>query len=230
LLRSFFRAWALAVVGLLVAVAWSEGQADSLRALTFIEVRTDSATASAKILKKYAAALRVPAARVRVLQEVPRASRFVIVEAAENADELTRAQSDSQRLLEPLDEMLIAPADHRTHKDFGVDPSSAAKQNVREPSSSVYVLAHVDIGPPDRLGGEAALRQLADAARHAPGNLGFDIWQQTDRTNHFNVVSFWSDRASFDAFSASAPAREFRKTVARLIGSLYDDRIYHRVD
>jgi len=226
--HSFFRTRAFAAVALLAAVACAQGQ--PLRTLTFVEVGADSAAATAKTLKKYASGLQVPATRVRVLQETARPSRFVVLEAAENPDELMRAESDSRGLLEPLEAMLIAPADRRSHEDFDLDSLPAAKQDVREPSASVCVLAHVDIGPPDRLGGEAALRQLADAARHAPGNLRFEIWQQTDRTNHFNLVAVWSSRASFDSFAASAPAREFRKTVARLLGSLYDDRIYHRVD
>jgi hypothetical protein len=28
-------------------------------------------------------------------------------------------------------------------------------------------------------------------ARQSAGNVRFDIWQQTDRANHFNVISGW---------------------------------------
>jgi len=43
-------------------------------------------------------------------------------------------------------------------------------------------------------------------------------------------VSVWSNRAAFDAFETGTAARDFRASVARLIGSLYDDRIYRRLD
>jgi hypothetical protein len=78
-----------------------------------------------------------------------------------------------------------APPDQRRNRGFDeVAVAVDAKTDVR---ANVYVVAHLDIGVPDRARTEAALRQLAAAARQSAGNVRFDIWQQTDRANHFNV-------------------------------------------
>jgi quinol monooxygenase YgiN len=220
--------WALGALAAIDARA-----ADPVKALTFIDIR-DAATGTATDLRKYAAALRrhAPAARILVLQEASRPSRFVLLEDTGNAEDLGKAEAAATPIQETLRDALIAPPDRRTHKEFGAGsalttvPAAATGGGAQEPSSGVYVIAHVDIGPPDRAGGEAALRRLAEQAHRSPGNLRFDVWQQTDRANHFNVVSAWSNRAAFDAFETGTAAREFRGTVARLIGSLFDDRIY----
>jgi quinol monooxygenase YgiN len=71
---------------------------------------------------------------------------------------------------------------------------------------------------------------LAAAARQSDGNLGFEILQQIDRPNHFNLISAWLGESPFHAFTSSAPARVFRQTVAPLLGSPYDERLFRRVD
>jgi len=123
---------------------------------------------------------------------------------------------------------LTAPPDRRRNRGFDeVAVAADAKADVR---ANVYVVAHLDIGVPDRARTEAALRQLAAAARQSAGNVRFDIWQQTDRANHFNVISGWISESQFYAFAASHAARDFRQTVGPLLGSPYDERLYRRVD
>ena len=116
-------------------------------------------------------------------------------------------------MTEPLTDELTAPPDLRMNREFGeVAPATGAKADVR---ANVYVVAHLDIGAPapDRARVETALRQLSVAARQSEGNLRFDVWQQTDRTNHFNLISGWISESQFRAFAASRAARDFRRTV-----------------
>ena len=106
--------------------------------------------------------------------------------------------------------------------------SPAAPADDAGTNASVYVVAHVDMTPAERVRGEAALLRLREAARKSDGNLRFDVWQQTDRANHFNLIAVWTRRAKFNEFAAGAAAREFRKSVASALGSPYDERLYRR--
>jgi quinol monooxygenase YgiN len=217
---------------LAVTALWLSGTAaaaEATRVLTFIEVRSDGAGKT--ILKRYAAALRhSPASpHVEVVEEIGRPERFVVIETAASADALAAADTAAQSVLTPLNELLTAPPDRRTHNDFGAAPVGPSETGL-EAASSLYVIFHLDLGPPDQKRGEAALSQLIDAARHSPGNLRFEAWQQSNRPNHFNIIAVWSGRAKLNDFTASAAARDFRTTVGPLIGSLYDDRLYERID
>jgi quinol monooxygenase YgiN len=162
-----------------------------------------------------------------LLQEVSRPERFVLVER-EKPEVSTGAGREMRSVTEPLTDELTAPPDLRVNREFGeVALATGAKADVR---ANVYVIAHLDIGSPDRARVEAVLRQLSVAARRSEGNLRFDVWQQTDRTNHFNLISGWMSESQFRAFAASRAARDFRQTVGPLLGSPYDERLFRRID
>jgi quinol monooxygenase YgiN len=200
----------------------AELRADPVRALTFIEVRSDAADRCRIVLDQ---ALQKRAAQhALVLEEPARPERFVLLDDSEPAEGPSGSGATLEDLLAPL---LVAPPDHRTHRELG---DAAASSHDAGASTSLYVISHLDLAPLERSKGEAALLQLAGAARHSAGNLAFNVWQQTDRTNHFNLIAVWTDRAKFNAFTAGAAAREFRKSVASLLGSPYDERLYRRVD
>lgn len=201
-------------------------RADPLKELTFIEVRSNATERCRALLRHYAESLRqlTPAPAVLVLEEAARPEKFALLEADDRADDAATAQG--AQLLQPLTGLLTAPLDRRTHREFGdAEPPPATAG-----PGALYVIAHLDIAPPDRAKGESALRQLASRARSSPGNLRFEVWQQTDRTNHFNIVAVWSSRGRFNDFAAGPAAREFRDSVASLLGSPYDERFYRRAD
>lgn len=213
-------------------VASAEVRAESLWALTFIEVRVDARGHAGGVLRQQASALREHTpwpAQTMVLQEVSRPERFVLVER-EKPDVSTEGVREIQSVAELLTDELTAPPDLRLNREFSeVALATGAKADVR---ANVYVVAHLDIGAPapDRARVEAALRQLSIAARQSEGNLRFEVWQQTDRTNHFNLISGWINESQFRAFAASRAVRDFRQTVGPLLGSPYDDRLFRRVD
>jgi quinol monooxygenase YgiN len=222
--------FALALLWTTSVVASAEVRAESVLALTFIEVRVDARGHAGGVLRQQAGVLREHTSwpgQIILLQEVSRPERFALVER-EKADALTDVVREMHSVTEPLTEDLTAPPDLRMNREFGeVAPATGAKPDAR---ANVYVVAHLDIGGPDRARAEAALRQLSAAARQSEGNLGFDIWQQTDHANHFNLIGGWLSESQFHAFRASRAAREFRQTVGPLLGSPYDERLFRRVD
>jgi quinol monooxygenase YgiN len=196
-------------------------QADPLRALTFIEVRSSAAERGRPVLQRYEQA--VHGHSVLVLQETARPEKFALIETAPATDD--RADQDAAQLSGHLAGLLTAPLDRRAHREFG-EPAPAPAPG----TAALYVITHLDIAPPERAKGERALQRLAEQARHSPGNLRFEVWQQTDRSNHFNLIAAWRSRADFNNFAADAAAREFRTVVASLLGSPYDERFYRRAD
>jgi quinol monooxygenase YgiN len=55
---------------------------------------------------------------------------------------------------------------------------------------------------------DIAMQQVAVAARQSDGNLGIVAWQQTERPNHFNLISGWNSESQFHAFAATRARRE----------------------
>jgi len=211
-------------------MASAEVRAESLWALTFIEVRVDARGHAGGVLRQQASALREHTswpAQIMLLQEVSRPERFVLVER-EKPDVSTEGVREIQAVTELLTDQLTAPPDLRMNREFSeVALATGAKADAR---ANVYIVTHLDIGSPDRARVEAALRQLSVAALRSEGNLRFDIWQQTDHANHFNLISGWISESQFRAFAASRAARDFRQTVGPLLGSPYDERLFRRVD
>jgi quinol monooxygenase YgiN len=196
-----------------------------MKQLTFIEVRSDAVDRCRIILREYVSAVHQPATAqsVRVLEEIGRPERFVLLESAADL----AASAGRHTLEERLGALLTAPPDRRAHRELG--DSTVSKPDAQT-SSSLYVIAHLDVAPLERSKGETALLHLASEARRSQGNLAFELWQQTDRANHFNLIAVWNSRAKFDDFTAGTAAREFRKSVASLLGSPYDERLYRRAD
>jgi len=213
------------LLGLLGAAVAADALAGPVRVLTFIETTSDGADRCKASLKEYAAAHRQHGTQALVLQELARPEKFVLLESAESTED---PRAPGATLEEALGTLLAAPPDRRNNREFG-DASGAAAADAGT-SASVYVVAHLDMAPPERAKGEAALLRIREAARKSAGNLRFDVWQQTDRPNHFNLIAVWTRRAKFNEFAASPAAREFRKSVASSLGSPYDERLYDRVD
>ena len=210
----------LALGVLAVASAADSGQ--PVGVLTFVDVR---AAASSQ-----ASALLVRAARDsqrELLREIARPDRFVLIEP--NAHEPAPTGAAGEALPPQLDALLVAPPDRRTHHEFG-EPAAAQMTRSAVTERAVYLIAHVDIGGSNQPAAQDALRAIEKAGRAGAGNLRFDVWQQTNRANHYNIIAAWRSAADLEAFEASSPAREFRKIVAPLIGSLYDERRYRRAD
>ena len=158
----------------------------------------------------------------RVFVEIGQPQRFVVIES------WARAEAQGARMKGAADLLTtdwrkhgaLAPADVRLHKPYNVAPAKAFGP------STIYVVTHVDVGPPGLPGLEAILKPLAEKTRLENGLLQFDILQTTARTNHFSLIEAWASPAALQAHAVAAHSLEFREKLNPLLGALYDQRFY----
>ena len=215
------------IVGMAVASIRPVAAApDGVYAVTYFEAAAPDIAKVAADVRQFAKASRneVGSAGFAAVQEIPRPSRFAIVEAwqdkaaadAHNAAPATLAFRDKVR---PL---LVGPFEVRTLTGF-----STATPNGQSDRDAVDVLTFVDVFPPGKDRTAALLTQLAEAGRKLPGNLQFDVLLRVPGVgNHFIVVEGWRDRQAYNASLTASSTRDFRQQVTPLEGALYDERLY----
>jgi quinol monooxygenase YgiN len=198
--------------------------------LTFIEVRVEMRGHAGNSLREQVNAAREhqgSPGQIVMMQEIARPERFVMLERGAPGV-LAAGGMNPRTFTEGITDDLVAPPDQRLNREF--DETATTNRARIDARASFYVITHVDIAAQDLTQIETALHKLAAAARQSSGNLGFEILRQTNHPNHFNLVSGWVGEAPFRAFAESAGAREFRRAVAPVIGSPYDERLFRRVD
>lgn len=102
-------------------------------------------------------------------------------------------------------------------------PSAAALKN------ALFVVSHVDLIPDALPAAKLALQQYVLDSRKDPGALRIELLEQTDRANHFTIVSVWSSEKAFDAHLAAQHTRDFRAKIQPGLGSPFDERLHHLV-
>lgn len=196
--------------------------------VTYIEVVPPSAVKTATLLKIYRDASRKDAGAVRIdlKQRLDRPNQFTVVGAwaDQKAYEAHVATAHAKSLNEKLAATLAAPIDTRQHNALAVGEIKTAR------GASVSAVTHVDVIPPQKDNGIAAVKQLAEDSRKQTGNLRFDVFQQTNRPNHFTVVETWANRAAYDAHYMHAQTKEFRGKLIAMTGALYDERLYRTLE
>jgi quinol monooxygenase YgiN len=201
----------------------------SLYVVTYLEVRPTARAEAATLLKELREQSRKDDGNVasEVLVSSLRPGQFVALTTWKDQKSLDAhmAAAATKDLRGKLHELRNSPADDRLHNNLTV-----AKPDGGSARRPVYVVTHVDVPPPRKDDCIALLRTLADASRKEPGNLRFDIVQQTSRPNHFTVLEVWRTRKDFDQHAAGAPARAFRDQLTPMSGALYDERLYRGVD
>jgi quinol monooxygenase YgiN len=167
----------LGVSGSAYAAGAGVDEPESVWVLTFVEVKNDAVGRCKSLLSQYVTALRQHSslAEVTVVQEIDRPQRFVVLETGGRPNELAAAEVWGQQVLTGLSPLLIAPMDRRSHRNFPDAPAPpVAPVAGKSVSANIYVIAHLDPGPPDQARGQAALVKKIAAARNSPGNLRFD--------------------------------------------------------
>ena len=195
---------------------------ESPYAVTYIEVEPAQADASRRLLARYRDALKDKGAlEFAVFEQMGRPNHFAIVERwpSAKAREDNAASASGQEFRSALAPLLIAPYDERPHFALsgGTTPATPA---------GVFVITHVDIVPPKRDDGVAAVRTLAERSAGNAGNVRFDALVQASRLNHLTLVEAWTDAAAREAHSAANPTKSFRSTLGPMSGALYDERLY----
>jgi quinol monooxygenase YgiN len=208
--------------------AHAEGAAAPIHLATYVEVAAASTKNAIALLTQYRDTSRKESGNMRteVAQEIGRANRFVVVEIWKDQSALdTHGKSaGTTAFRDKLKAIQNAPYDERAHNAFNVGPNDAAAKR------AIVVVSHVDVPPPKKDDVIAALNPLADASRKGPGNLRFEVLQQTSRPNHFTVIEAWKDQQSYDAARVDGAQRQFREKLGPMLGALYDERLYRPVE
>jgi quinol monooxygenase YgiN len=227
-----------AILGLLMLMAGAMQEARAQSAgdavaycVTYIEVMPAARDTAASLLQELGAASRKGAGNLRfeVLQRRDRANHFAFVEAwkDQKANESNRAAPHMKEFRDRLIPLLSSAYDERPHTGLAVG-SIAAGAGSR--GAAVYAVTHVDIIPPKKDDGIAALQQLAGPSRMDAGNLRFEVLQQNSRPNHFTLVEIWKDHVALEGHEVAAHTTKFRDLLLPMSGSLYDQRLYRALD
>ena len=106
----------------------------------------------------------------------------------------------------------------------------AVTANAQSPQTSFYVVAHVDVPPPNTAKTIALLKQYANDTRKQPGLVRIDIQEEDALPNHFAIVSVWKDKAAFEAHQATSETKRFRDELYPLLGAPLDQRPGHVIE
>lgn len=94
------------------------------------------------------------------------------------------------------------------------------------PSSKIYVVAHVDIIPPETAAGTKLIQQYVQDTRKDKGLVKIESYAQIARLNHISIVEVWESQKAFDEHVAAAHTRQFRQQLDPKLGSPYDERLH----
>jgi quinol monooxygenase YgiN len=216
---------AMALVPLAATSAAQAQQEDpTVYATSYIEVAPASAGQAGTMLKQLADASRKDASvlHFEVAQRTVPSNQFVILEAWKDqaAYDAHQAAAHTKQSMTSLASHLIAPTDTRLCTQM-------VGQHFQAPGAgTIYGVSHVDVIPPKRDDGFAALVKYSEATRKAAGNMSYYPVREKGRLNHFTVVETWKDQASIDKYETDPASKDFRNTLGAITGALYDRRWY----
>lgn len=216
-------AWGAAMIA-------SHGQAQPAplaHTITYIEVAPADMRTVLTVLQAHATATRADPANLAfdLLRRIDRPHHFAVVERWRDAAaaETHRASPRVAAYRAAMAPSMIAAFDERPHGTLSIGAAGEAV-------GAIFAITHVDIIPPQREIGLAAVSRLAEVSRGTPGNLRFDALVQLSRPNHFTLVESWQDEDSLLRHAVAAPTRAFRDALLPMTGSLFDERLYRRVE
>jgi quinol monooxygenase YgiN len=102
--------------------------------------------------------------------------------------------------------------------------------NAQSSQTNFYVVAHVDVPPPNTAKTIALLKQYASNTRKQPGLVRIDIQEEDALPNHFAIISVWRDKAAFEAHQGTPETKRFRDELYPLLGAPLDQRPGHVIE
>lgn len=197
--------------------------------VTYVEVRPTSRADGIALLKRYREATRKEDGNLRceVANRTGQPHQLVILEVwkDQKAFDAHGKSATTTQFRENIQAIRNAPIDERVHVGVSGGPLQPGPTG-----DAVYVVTHVDVIPPRKEDGLAAVKQLGDDSRKDPGNVRFEVGQQTNRPNHFTVVEIWKDAKAAEAHSMRETTRRFRDALAPMTGALYDERMFKAIE
>jgi quinol monooxygenase YgiN len=192
--------------------------------VTYVDARRSSINEALSLLQRYRNATVNESGNLEtlLLRETSRPNRFVIVEAwrDEPTFQAHERAPHTAEFRSKLATIHNSPNDQRVHQAFSVGAT-------RHDPGLMYVVTHVDVPPPRREETELLLRSLAERSRNDDGNVRYDVFQQTSRTNHFTVFAVWKDDRAFASHDAQQHTGQFREALGPMLGAPYDERLYN---
>jgi quinol monooxygenase YgiN len=94
----------------------------------------------------------------------------------------------------------------------------------------IYVVAHVDIIPPQKDAGTKLVQQYVTDTRKDQGLVRVEAGAEISRGNHISIVEVWQNKKAFDEHVAAAHTRQFRQQIDPMLGSPYDERLHQSVE
>jgi len=211
----------------MAAAAWmnsARSEDSAVYLVSYVDVLPNAATSAAALLEHYRDASRKESGNMRfdVLQEIGRPNRFAVVEIWNDkaASEAHAKAASASEFVEKLKAIENAPPDVRILGGLNAAPLKAAN------ASAVYAVTHVDVIPPSKDDCIALLAAMSTDTRNEPGNIGYDVLQQANRSNHFTVFEAWASKEALDAHAMTEHTRAFRHKLSPMEGALYDERFY----
>jgi autoinducer 2-degrading protein len=224
-MRAWFSCALAAAIAAWCCVLPAHSQGTAAYVATYIEVMPNSVAAGAALLRQFRNASLKEDGNLRfdVLQEVDRPNRFAIAETWRDGAALDAHNKgpNAAQFLERFKAIADAPPDPRVTNGLYIGKGKSDHR-----AGTIYVLTHVDVIPPGKDDCMAALKAMSADTPNDQGNLGYDVLQQTDRSNHFTVIEAWASRNALDAHAMAAHTRAFRDKLKPIAGALYDERIY----
>ena len=200
-----------------------------IHVVVYVEVMPTARVEATIALERYRESTRKEEGNLRceVVSRIGQPHQLVVLEVwkDQKAFEAHRAATHTAQMREKILAIRTAPIDERAHM-----AASVGRLQTGPAGDAVYVVTHVDVIPPRKDDGLAALEQLGSDARGAAGNVRFEVVQQTNRPNHFTVVEIWKDAKAVEAHAMSEPMRRFRDALGPMSGALYDERLFKAVD
>jgi quinol monooxygenase YgiN len=196
-------------------------------AVSYLEVVPSSKAPAVAALKQYRDASRKDEGYVSVelLEQMGRPAHFVVLEkwADQKTFEAHGMAAHTKELLNKLDPIRLGSYDQRPYRTLtaGAGPG--------ENDRAIVIVSHVDTAGP-QVDSPGLLRRHAEDSRKDDGNLRFDILQGATRANHFTIVESWRSEKALEAHSANAHSRQFRDTIAPVLGSPLDERVFRVLD
>jgi quinol monooxygenase YgiN len=196
---------------------------------TYVEVMPTSRADAVTALKRYREAARKEDGNLRceVVSRIGQPHQFVVLEVwkDQKAFEASGKSASTTQLRDKIQSIRNAPTDQRVHVPVTVAPLQAGPAG-----DAVYVVTHVDVIPPRKDDGLAAVKQLGEESRRGEGNARFEVLQQTNRPNHFTVVEIWKDAKALETHSMAEVTRQFRDKLGPMSGALYDERMFKAIE
>lgn len=213
----------------IVSMQTAPAQDNAVYVVSYIDVAPSARGTATTLLQQFASASRKDAGNMRfdILQRMAPSNQFAIVAVwkDQNAYDAHLAAAHSKEFHEKIKPLLISAIDDRVHTGMEIAGAPAGKNG----PGAVVVVTHVDVPPPKKDECIAALKTLVADSRKEGGSVRFEVFQQSNRPNHFSVVEVWKDQRAYDAHITAASTKKFRDQLTPMSGALYDERLYKAI-